>query len=101
MQRTGCDSFIEMLSDVGGCNNLLVGNKVDDTRLKRARRDLLEVEEYASRVKEGDLTAVSRFVESGQITIDAAVMEVSSSIVSDLLEVINYFVSLNRVEKHH
>ena len=87
MQRTGFDSFIEMFSDSGGCNYLLLGNTVDDTRLKRARRNLLEVEEYASRVKEGDLMAVSRFVESGQITIDAAVMEVTSSIVSDFLRI--------------
>ncbi len=87
MQRTGFDSFIEMLIDSGGYNNLLLGNKVDDTRLKRVRRDLLEVEEYASKVKEGDLTAVSRFVESGQITIDAAVMEVTSSTVSDFLRI--------------
>ena len=101
MQRTGFDSFIEILSNSGGCNYLLLGNKVDDTRLKRVPWDLLEVEEYTSRVKEGDLTAVSRVVESGQINIDAAVMEVASSIVSDLLEVISYFISLNRVEKHH
>ena len=60
MQRTGFDSFIEILSDLGGCNYFLLGNTVDDTRLKRARRDLLEVEEYASKVKEGDLKAVSR-----------------------------------------
>ncbi len=45
------------------------------------------MEEYASRVKEGGLTAVSRFVESGQINIDAAVMEVTSSIVSELLRI--------------
>jgi hypothetical protein len=45
------------------------------------------VEEYASKLKEGDLTAVSRFVESGQINIDAAVIEVASSIVSDFLNI--------------
>ncbi len=100
MQRTGFDSFIEMLSDSEGYNYLLLGNKVDDTRLKRARRNLLEVEEYASRVKEGDLTAVSRFIESGQIHVDAVVMEVTSSIVYDFLDK-SYFVSLNRVEEHH
>ena len=38
---------------------------------------LAEVEEYMCSLKEGDLTAVSRFVESGQIHIDAAVSEVS------------------------
>ncbi len=82
-------------------NYLLERNKVDDTRFKRARRYLLEVKEYASMVKEGDLTAARQFVESGQIHIDAAVMEVSSLTVSDLLEVISYFVSLNRVEEQH
>jgi hypothetical protein len=87
MQRTGFDSFIEMLSDSGVYNYLLVGNKVYGTRLKWARRDLLEVEEYASRVKEGDPKAVSRFIESGQIHIDNAVMEVTSWTVFDFLRI--------------
>ncbi len=38
---------------------------------------LAGVEEYVSSLKRGDLTAVSRFVESGQMHIDAAVSKVS------------------------
>jgi hypothetical protein len=37
---------------------------------------LAGVEEYMCSLKEGDLMAVSRFVESGQIHIDAAVSKV-------------------------
>ena len=48
---------------------------------------LAGVEEYVSSLKRGDLTAVSRFVESGRIHIDAAVIEVCSSIVSDFLRI--------------
>ena len=39
---------------------------------------LAGVEEYVCSLKRGDLTAVSQFVESGRINIDAAVSEVSS-----------------------
>ena len=48
---------------------------------------LAEVEEYMCSLKRGDLLAVSRFVESGQIHIDAAVSEVSSWTVSDFLSI--------------
>ena len=48
---------------------------------------LAGVEEYVSSLKRGDLTAVSRFVESGRIDIDAAVIEVCSSTVSDFLRI--------------
>ena len=48
---------------------------------------LAGVEEYLSSLKRGDLTAVSRFVESGRIHIDAAVSEVSSWTVSDFLSI--------------
>ncbi len=50
---------------------------------------LAGIEEYMCSLNRGDLTAVSRFVESGQIHIDAAVSEVSSWTVSDFLEVIS------------
>ena len=46
---------------------------------------LAGVEEYMCSLKEGDLMAVSRFVESGQIHIDAAVSKVSSWTMSDFL----------------
>jgi hypothetical protein len=48
---------------------------------------LAGVEEYVSSLKQGDLMAVSRFVESGRINIDAAVIEVCSSILSDFLRI--------------
>jgi hypothetical protein len=48
---------------------------------------LAGVEEYVRSLKEGDLLAVSRFVESGRIHIDAAVSEVSSLIVSEFLRI--------------
>jgi hypothetical protein len=44
---------------------------------------LAGVEEYVRSLKRGDLTAVSRFFESGRIHIDAAVSEVTSSTVYD------------------
>ncbi len=50
---------------------------------------LAGVEEYMCSLKRGDLSAVSRFVESGQIHIDTAVSEVSSWTVSDFLKVIS------------
>ena len=45
---------------------------------------LAEVEEYMCSLKEGDLTAVSRFVESGQIHIDAALSKVSVWLPEDI-----------------
>jgi hypothetical protein len=48
---------------------------------------LAGVEEYESSLKRGDLTALSEFVESGQIHIDAALSEVSSSTGSVFLRI--------------
>ncbi len=48
---------------------------------------LAGVEEYICSLKRGDLSAVSRFVQTGQIHIDAAVSEVSSLTVSDFLSI--------------
>ncbi len=42
-------------------------------------------DEYIFSLKQGDLRAASRFIESGQIHIDAAVSEVSSCTVCDFL----------------
>ncbi len=50
---------------------------------------LAGVEEYVCSLKRGDLMAVSRFVESGQIHIDAVVSVVSSWTVSDSLDVVS------------
>ena len=49
--------------------------------------ELAGIEEYVCSLKEGDLMAVSRFIESGQIHVDAAVSEVSSWTVSDFLRI--------------
>ena len=45
--------------------------------LKSIIYQLAGVEEYMCSLKRGDLSAVSRFVETGQIHIDAAVIKVS------------------------
>ncbi len=48
---------------------------------------LAGVEKYICSLKRGDLSAVSRFFETGQIHIDAAVSEVSSWTESDFLRI--------------
>jgi hypothetical protein len=44
---------------------------------------LAGIEEYVLSLQRGNLTVVSRFVEGGQIHIDATVSKVASSAVSD------------------
>ncbi len=55
--------------------------------LSSSIHQLAGVEEYVTSLKEGNLMAVSEFVEMDRINIDAVVSEVSSLTVSDLLRI--------------
>jgi hypothetical protein len=66
---------------------MFTDNDKDRINLKDTVADQCQLEKYESRLKEGDLTAVSRVIESGQLNIDDIVSEVKSWAMSDFLRI--------------